>query len=108
MVERNSEIVRILKDFLTQMNLLCPIEKGILFGSYAEGKPDEFSDIDLAIFSREADESNRLLLTSLFLKETARLKLDIQPLVFPYEDYVTDDNDFVVHQIREKGIVVYG
>lgn len=108
MVKRQGEIIRVLRKFLTRMNRLCPIEKGILFGSYAKGKPGPFSDIDLAVFSREATETNRLALTSLFLKETAGLKLDIQPLVFPYEDYATDDNDFIVQEIRGKGIVVYG
>ncbi|HOJ38893.1 MAG TPA: hypothetical protein PKX93_02525 [bacterium] len=47
-------------------------------------------------------KKDRLFFTSLFLKETARFKLEIQPLVFPYRGYLTSDNDFIVQEIIKK------
>lgn len=108
MVKKNDRTVKILTEYLSKMNRICPIEKGILFGSYAHGKSSRFSDIDLAIFTKKANSKNRLLLTTLFLKETAELKLDIQPLVFPYQDYLTEENDFITQEIKKRGLIIFG
>ena len=108
MAKKKDWIIKTLKEYLSAMNRICPIEKGILFGSYAHGNPKKFSDIDLAIFTKKANNKNRLPLTALFLKETARLKLDIQPLIFPYQNYITGENDFVSEEIKKKGLSIFG
>jgi len=108
MAQAETAIVSRVREFLRRLNQICPIETGVLFGSCTTGRRGKDSDIDLAIFSREANERNILALTALFLKESAYLKLDIQPLVFPYEDYISENNEFVTTEIKNKGILVLG
>lgn len=108
MAEKKDRMMEAVKKYLVEMDRICPIEKAILFGSCARRRTHKSSDIDLAIFSRKVSEKNRLFFTSLFLKETSKFKMDIQPLVFPYKEYIASENDFVVQEIRKKGIEVFG
>lgn len=42
-----------LKDFKLRLSKKIPIEKMILFGSFVQGKPHRYSDIDLIIVSQK-------------------------------------------------------
>jgi predicted nucleotidyltransferase len=79
------------------------IQRAYLFGSYANGKADEWSDIDLALVS-DKFKGNRFLdllsLTDYILKAGA----DISPLPFRNEDF--DDSLFARDEIVKKGIVI--
>ena len=45
------KINEIIKGFIVRLKQEIPIKEVILFGSYAHGKPKEYSDIDLAVIS---------------------------------------------------------
>ncbi len=79
------------------------IQRAYLFGSYAIGKADEWSDIDLALVS-DKFKGNRFLdllsLTDYILKAGQ----DISPLPFRSEDF--DDSLFARDEILKKGISV--
>ncbi len=107
MVEKYTQVLEKVRDYLRRVNEKYPIEKAILFGSYATGRSHEASDIDLAIFSRVVTERNRLKIAADMLRETSQYRLDIQPLVFSYQDYLSGENDFIREQIKRKGIVVF-
>ena len=36
----------------------------------------------------------------------AKLKLDIQPIVFSYGDYMSEDNEFIAQEIKKKGLEI--
>lgn len=60
------EIERIAQSTVAALRTRIPVEKAYLFGSYAEGRPHEDSDIDIAAFSPAADTmtySERVALT---------------------------------------------
>jgi len=46
-----ARINEIIKGFIETLSQEIPIKEVILFGSYAHGKPKEYSDIDLAVIS---------------------------------------------------------
>ena len=46
-----AKINEIIKGFILTLSQEIPIKEVILFGSYAHGKPKEYSDIDLAVIS---------------------------------------------------------
>jgi predicted nucleotidyltransferase len=41
-----------LKSYIGDVNKHIPIDKVYLFGSYAKGTPNEWSDVDVGIFSK--------------------------------------------------------
>jgi predicted nucleotidyltransferase len=51
MAKDKAIIINKIKKYIKALEKNITIHKVILYGSWASGKPDEFSDIDLAIFS---------------------------------------------------------
>ena len=45
------EVLNIITDYINKLKQQIPVEKVVLFGSYAKGNYTKDSDIDLAIFS---------------------------------------------------------
>lgn len=54
MVRRKAELKKIIKKVLRFLSAKISIKIAVLFGSYAKGTPHENSDIDLAVFSKDA------------------------------------------------------
>lgn len=106
MAKVKTEVIKILKEYLKEVEKVCHVDKAILFGSYAHGKIRKQSDIDIAIFSRDVSDRNRLKTMSRIIMLIDRLKLDIQPMVFPYKDYIQEDNDFISKEIKKKGVEI--
>jgi predicted nucleotidyltransferase len=106
MAKTKAEIIKILKKYLKEVEKVCHVDKAILFGSYAYGRAGKQSDIDVAIFSKNVTDKNRLETMSKIIMLIDKLKLDIQPIVFSYEDYVKEDNDFIAKEIKRKGIEI--
>lgn len=83
------------------------ISKAYIFGSYARGKVDKWSDIDVAIVSPQIsnDISNdrfeeRIRLTELAISVDDRL----EPLPFNFDSF-SDDDPFV-QQIKKEGLAI--
>ncbi len=72
-----------------------------IFGSYAHGRAGKHSDIDMAIFSRNVNDENRLEVMTETVALINKFKLDIQPIVFSYDDYFSEDNDFISNEIKK-------
>jgi predicted nucleotidyltransferase len=52
MVKSQTRLNSLIRRAVNSLKREIEIEAAVLFGSYAGGNPDEFSDIDLAVFSR--------------------------------------------------------
>ena len=52
MVRTNTEIRQLVHDFVRALEPTVRVDKVILYGSYANGKPRKWSDVDLAVISR--------------------------------------------------------
>lgn len=98
------KVKSIISQFLQELeNNNIAIEQAILFGSYAQGTFNQWSDIDLAIVSKNfigerfADR-----------KRIRRIKLkissDLEPIPYNPEDF-NDENPFV-KKILETGIKI--
>lgn len=92
--------------FLEDIQSVCSLDKVILYGSSAKGNYKEGSDVDLAIFSKSANDKNRLALMAKIFTKISKYKLDIQPLVFGFYDFNSKDNTFIQEEIKNKGIVL--
>ena len=83
------------------------IKKAILYGSYANGKADKDSDIDLAIIS--PDFGNDSFDEAIMLRKLTRgIDLDISPRPYSIKQYQeAKKGDFLYDEIIRKGKVVY-
>lgn len=106
-MDQNQTVVdSIIKNYIDALKQSIQVDKVILYGSWANGNPHEFSDIDLAIFSVNFGKSR--------LKEIqflSKIAWDIDPTIeaVPYSTdklNVTDPSSFV-YEIIHKGITVY-
>ena len=105
MAEIPTMIEQSLRDYLSKLANHYQLDRVILFGSLAQGRAKSDSDIDLAIFSTDATDENRLdIMADCWLK-TVGYKLDIQPVVYPLADYY-GDNDFIQDEIIARGIEI--
>ena len=94
----------IIDQFLKELtNNNIRIEQAILFGSYAQGTFNDWSDIDLAIVSK-AFEGDRFKDRSKIRRIKLRVSSDLEPVPYKPEEFNTD-NPFV-KRIIETGIRV--
>lgn len=104
MAQVSSEIISIVKIFLERLQKdNIRVSKAILYGSYAKGTNDEWSDIDLAIVSDDFS-GNRVLDKERMIKSIVDINTSISPLPYRPEDF--DESDLFVKEIIESGIVI--
>ena len=95
---------QIAAEYAKEVSKVLPIDKAILFGSFASGSPHEESDIDVAVFVRGLDAESwyatRILLQDVLWNRTF---LDIEPHLL---DETDDPSGFVSH-VLNTGEVIY-
>jgi predicted nucleotidyltransferase len=98
---------RIKKSVIDYINTLnrnnIPIQQAILFGSYVNGKYNDYSDIDIALVSDSFD-GVRFFDRKKILKFALEIDQDIEPMPFKPEQFTTD-NPFV-KEILETGVSI--
>ena len=60
MVKVPQEVLSITTDYINKLKQQIPVEKAVLFGSYAKGSYEQDSDVDLAIFSPVFENMTRV------------------------------------------------
>lgn len=98
----DKRIEQTIKSYIEQLESIgVHVQQAILFGSYATGKYDEWSDIDLAIVSDDF-AGNRFNDRNKIRKVTLQVNSDISPIPFRPEDF--NDSNYFVKEILETGI----
>ncbi|HET7091594.1 MAG TPA: nucleotidyltransferase domain-containing protein [Anaerolineae bacterium] len=93
--------------FVEALQQRMRVERAVLFGSYAYGKPHEGSDIDLAIVSPDFAAMNRL--ERLVFLERIAWDADahyIEPVGFTAEELQNASRTSVLSEIRDRGVVI--
>ena len=88
----------IIRSFLEAIQNEIHVDGVYLFGSYAKGTPSKYSDIDLAIVSRDF-EGIRFFDRKRLIKYIVKVNTDIQLHPFKTDNFTTDD-PFVEEIIR--------
>jgi uncharacterized protein len=97
-------VVDIIRRFIKDLeNNQIHIAQAILFGSYAAGTYDEWSDIDLAVVS-DAFEGERFRDRNMIRRITLAISSDLEPLPYRPEDFTLDDP--FVREVLETGVRV--
>lgn len=82
-----------------------PIDKLLLYGSYARGTPRKDSDIDVCVISRAFGKSR--LREGFYLRHKApEIDSRIEPIPFSLEDYRKNKISPLLHQIRKEAVEV--
>ncbi|GAB4428051.1 MAG: hypothetical protein Fur0044_25890 [Anaerolineae bacterium] len=105
MAEISVTLEQTLKNYLNDLAKYYQLDHVILFGSIAQGTATPDSDIDLAIFSADATDENRLQIMADCWLKTLPYPFDIQPVVYPLADY-KGGNDFIQKEIIARGIEI--
>ena len=77
------EINRIARSYAEDVKQVMPVEKAILFGSYARGYATELSDVDICFFLKNYNGKQRVeIITELLSLSGKYPDAAIEPLVF--------------------------
>ncbi len=109
MVRTESEVLVAVSKYIRAVQNVVPVEKAILYGSYAKGNSNEASDIDLAIISPAFGKDflrESQLLYRLIINSGADPAIEPRPIG---TDEVTGSGEmyFFIKEILDSGKVVY-
>lgn len=100
------EVLGVTTDYINKLKRQIPVEKVVLFGSYAKGTYNKDSDVDIAVFSSAFDNMSRLEGLTFLLMQALEYKIDIQPQPYTMTDYV--EHSGLVDEILKTGIEISG
>jgi predicted nucleotidyltransferase len=87
------------KSYADDVRQILPVEKALLYGSYANGNATEESDIDICFFLKSFGGNDKHDIIVKLLGLVYKYNLYIEPNVFEVSDLYTD-NPFVKEVIR--------
>jgi len=101
------QVIKIVKKFINAVNARnIRVEKAYLFGSYAHGNANDYSDIDVAIISPDLGKSY-LQETCLLMEIAQEIDLMISPDPYSLEEYKkAGKGDFLWQEIVNKGKLI--
>ena len=94
------DVLEKVKMYVEELKKEYPIKKAILFGSYAKGNFNEYSDIDLAVVLGN-DKIERTQMEVKFKIKAVKFDAKINPIVFTEEDF--KDKSPLIWEIKKYG-----
>ena len=82
------------------------VDKAILYGSYATGKENEDSDLDVAVISSDFGK-DRYQEGTMLMRLAWRLDHRLHPVPFSTETYLHDSWIPLIHEIKVHGIEIH-
>ncbi len=102
-----STIMTALRDYVTALGS-CGIHASrlVLFGSFARGDANEFSDIDLVVIAPELEGPRDLTLVEKLWQATMSADNRIEPIPCGEREWETDGSRPILEIARREGIVI--
>lgn len=100
------EIIKIVRAYsrrLTKQDKI-PIEKVLIFGSYAKGKPGKWSDIDVCIVSPKFKDFFKSLQFLLIKRKDEEVKFGLEPVGFSSKDF--EEGSSLIQEIKKTGVEI--
>lgn len=99
---------RIIKNYIAELRKNgIQISKIFLFGSYAYGKPNKDSDIDLLIVSPQFDDLSKDEFTSKLWLATEAVDYIVEPIGIGEKAFIKRSFSPLLDLIRNKGIEIF-
>ncbi len=103
----DSGIVESVKKYLSKLDEEgIPVKFGVLFGSYAQGKASEWSDIDLIVVSPKYDQNYSQEDVNRLWRAAARTDTRIEPIPCGVEEWEKDDERIIIEMARHAGVKI--
>lgn len=83
-----------------------PVAFGVIFGSHAVGKAEQWSDIDLLVVSPSYDQERKRADINFLWRVAARTDSRIEPIPVGLEQYDKDDGSAIIEIARREGQVI--
>ena len=92
----NSETIEeTIREYVADVKEIMPIDRVVLFGSYAKGTATEFSDVDLCFFSESFASKRSVDVVTNILNIAGKYKnVCIEPRAFPTSE-IEKNNPFI-------------
>lgn len=107
MVTSATNLDQAIDEFIQSLKKAIPLEAVILYGSYVNGIPDEWSDIDLAVISPGFEDMRFALRQELLAKVAVRCNALLSPIGYPSSEYHNRGPQSFLEEIIRTGRVVY-
>ena len=98
------EVLKITTDYINKLKEQIPVEKAILFGSYAKGTYTNESDVDIAVFSPVFENMSRVDGLTFLLMQALGFKIDIQPQPYTMKEYI--EHIGLIDEILKSGMEI--
>ena len=107
MLKKNASIKQIAKEAADFLSKHIHLEKLILFGSYAYGKPRRDSDFDIAVISEDFEKMNFFDKIKLFARASMAVDSRLELLGFSKKEYLKPESASFLAFIKKKGKIVF-
>ncbi len=107
MVKTPTEVKQIVEEYVRRLEPDIRVEKVILYGSYANGQPTEWSDIDLAVISENMRGLTQLERAGLLARKRRGCSSLIEALGYAPEEYENAHYLTFLGEIKHTGLVIY-
>jgi predicted nucleotidyltransferase len=105
MVDRG--IVESVKKYLSKLTEEgIPVQFGVIFGSYTQGKANKWSDIDLVVVSKKYDNSYSHEDVNKLWRAAARTDSRIEPIPCGVKEWEKDDERIIIEVARREGVKI--
>lgn len=101
------KVDRIIKELAKELNKTVPLEKVILFGSFAKGKVHPDSDLDLVFISPEFKGRDSFSRFRLIARARKNYELPMDYFGFTPEEFEKASPLATLGEIRETGKIVF-
>jgi uncharacterized protein len=103
----SKSVVRVIKKYLHAVSKQgIPVTAGVVFGSYAKGKPREWSDIDLLVVSSRFDKISNRRDIDLLWHVAAEVDSRIEPVAVGEKQYKEDNSSWIIAVARREGQII--
>ena len=107
MVTAKVDLKRIVKEFVSRLEPEIHVKKVILYGSYARGRADEWSDIDIAVISDDFKSMDAFKQAEFIALRKKGCDSRLEPLAFTLKEYETASHLTFLGEIKRTGKIIY-
>ena len=100
-------VIESVKRYLASLPALgIHARQAVLFGSYVQGRVDEYSDIDLVVITPEFDGARDIALIEKLWQATISADNRIEPIPCGEQEWETDQGRPILEIARREGVII--
>ncbi len=100
-------VIRLVQNYLKYVaEQGIPVKYGVLFGSYAKGKANELSDIDVLVVSPQFDEQRTHIDYENLFIYAGRTDSRIEPIPVGEKQFAEDNTNMIIEIARREGQII--